>query len=138
MNLIIYYGNSKDILNIVEKYKKDYNASIYEIETINPVGFFTKLKNEMVSIKRCPLNIGEFDNIILISELWYDKVPSPVIRFLEQMTGRIKNIMYVLYNKNKDDKPKEFDKMDKILNLRRLKSFFVTLDKKEIRVRVYQ
>ena len=138
MNLIIYYGNSRDILNIVAKYKKDYNASVYEIETIAPVGFFAKLKNERVSIKRCPLNIEEFSNIILISELWHDKVPSPVIRFLEQATGRIRNITYVLYNNNKDDKPLEFDKMDKILNLRRLKSFFVTLDKKEIRVRVYQ
>lgn len=138
MNLVIYYGRSKDILNIVSKFKKDYNASLYEIETLTPVNFITKLKNESVSIKRCPLNLGEFDNIVLVSELWHDKVPNPVIRFLEQMAGRIKNITYVLYNNNKEDKPLEFDKMDKILNLRRSKSFFVTLYKKEIHVRVYQ
>ena len=31
-----------------------------------------------------------------------------------------------------------FDEMDKILNLRRDKSYFITLSKKEINVRVYQ
>ena len=138
MNLIVYYGRDKNILNIVSKFKKDYNAQTYEIETINQVSFMTKLKNERVSIKRCNLNLLEFDEIVLITSLWRDKVPSPVIRFLEQSTGRIKKITYVVYNNNKEDKPKEFDKMDKILNLRRFKSYFVTLYKKEMHVRVYQ
>ena len=138
MNLVVYYDNSKDILQIVEKFRKDYNASVYKIETLDNVNFFTKLKNEKVSIKRCNLNLLKFDNIILISSLWHNELPSPIIRFLEQSAGKVKNITYVLYNKNKDDKPSEFDKMDKILNLRRNKSYFVTLNKKEINVRVYQ
>jgi len=138
MNLVVYYGKTKDILNIVSKFKKENDASLYEIETTTPVSFITKFKNERVSIKRCNLNLSAYDNIILVSGLWHDVVPSPVIRFLEQSTGRIKKITYVLYNNNREDKPLEFDKMDRILNLRRYKSFFVTLYKKEIHVRVYQ
>ena len=100
MNLVVYYDNSKDILQIVEKFRKDYNASVYKIETIDKVTFFTKLKNEKVSIKRCNLNLLKFDNIILISSLWHNELPSPIIRFLEQSAGKVKNITYVLYNKN--------------------------------------
>lgn len=55
-----------------------------------------KLKGENVSIKRCNLNLLSYQNIILISPLWFDKVPIPVIRFLEQATGHINNIIYVL------------------------------------------
>ena len=33
MNLIVYYNDNKDILQIVEKYRKEYNASVYKIET---------------------------------------------------------------------------------------------------------
>ena len=138
MNLVIYYDKSKIIKNIALKYQQEYNASLYEIEVNDNVNFFTKLQNKNVSIKRCNLNLSNYNNIILVSPLWFNKVPSPVIRFLEQSTGIIKNITYVLYNYNKDDKPKEFDKMDKILNLRRNRSYFVTVDKKEIHVRVYQ
>lgn len=138
MNLIVYFGDDKNILNIVEKFRKEYNAEVYKIETTSPISFFTKLKNETVSIKRCNLNLFQYNEIILISLLWHNQIPSPVIRFLEQSTGLIKRVTYVLYNNNKDDKPKEFDKMDRILNLRRNKSYFVTLNKKEINVRVYQ
>ena len=138
MNLVVYYSKSKDILKIVNKYKKEYNASTYEIETTSSVNLITKYKNEKVSIKRCNINLLNYENIILISPLWFNKVPSPVIRFLEQSTGHINNIIYVLYNKNKEDKASEFDYMDKIINKRRLRSYFVTLNKKDINVRVYQ
>lgn len=138
MNLIVYFGHNKDILKIVSKFKKDYEASIYEIETITPITFFTKYKNQNIEIKRCNLNLNVYDTVIIVSEMWRDEVPSPVIRFLEQSTGKIKKSIYILYNNNKEDKPKEFDKMDKILNLKRIKSFFVTLNKKDIHVRVYQ
>ena len=138
MNLIVYFERNKDILNIVNKYKDEYQANIYEIETTSSIGFFTKLKNEDIGIKRCNLNLKEYENIILITGLWHNQLPTPVRKFLEQSTGRIKNITYILYNKNKEDKPKIFDEMDKILNLRRNKSFFVELFKKEIIVRVYQ
>ncbi len=138
MNLLVYYDNSKSILNIVEKYRKEINSQVYEIETINKVGFIAKIKNNDIPIKRCNLNLMKFDSIILVTPLWNNKIPSPVKRFLEQSTGRIKNIEYVVYNYNKEDKPSVFDEMDKILNLRRNKSYFVTLNKKEINVRVYQ
>lgn len=138
MNLVVYFDNNKSILNIVEKFRIDYNAEVYKIETLSKINFITKLKNEVVPIKRCNLNLINYDNIILVSSLWHNEIPSPVKRFLEQSAGRIKNIIYVLYNNNKDDKPNEFDKMDKILNLRRKKSYFVTLNKKEINIRVYQ
>ena len=138
MNLIVFYSRDKDILRIVSQYKKEYNANVYEIETSSSVNFLTKFTNSSVTIKRCNLNLKNYDNIILISPLWYDKVPSPVIRFLEQVAGNINNIIYVLYNNNRKDKQKEFDKMDKILNLRRYKAYFVSLDRKEIHVRVYQ
>ncbi|MBQ8892662.1 MAG: hypothetical protein IJ068_07365 [Bacilli bacterium] len=138
MTLIIYFDKCRDILNIVSKYQKEEEASVYQIETIEPVSFLAKLKNETVNIKKCNLNLLNYDKIILISSLWHNEVPSPVIRFLEQSTGKIRNITYVLYNKNGEDKPDEFDKMDRILNLRRNKSFFVTLNKKTINVRVYQ
>ena len=138
MNLVVYLENNKSILNIVEKFRKDYNAEVYKIETLDSINFFTKLKNKSVAIKRCNLNLLKYENIILVSSLWHNEVPSPVKRFLEQTTGKIKNIIYVLYNNNKDDKPGEFDKMDRILNLRRKKSYFVTLNKNEINVRVYQ
>ena len=138
MNLVVYYSKDKDVLKIVSKYQKDYNASVYEIETIENINFLTKLTNKRINIKKCPFNLLKFENIILISPLWFNKVPNPVIRFLEQATGHINNIIYVLYNNNKEDKPSEFDKVDKILNLRRDKSYFVKLNKKEINVRVYQ
>lgn len=138
MNLIVYYEKNKDILNIVSKFKNDYSADTYEIQTLNSVGFIDKLKNNRLPIKRCNLNLLNYENVILITSLWHNVVPSPVIRFLEQSTGRIKKITYVLYNGNKEDKPREFEKMDKILNLRRDKSYFVSLNKKEITVRVYQ
>ena len=138
MNLIVYYGRDKNILRIVSQYKKEYQANVYEIETSSNVNLLTKFTNSNVPIKKCHLNLKSFQNIILISPLWFNKVPSPVIRFLEQATGHINNIIYVLYNNNKEDKQKEFDKMDKILNLRRDKSYFVSLDRKEIHVRVYQ
>ena len=138
MTLIVYFEKSREILNIVAKYQKDFSAEVYKIETTSPIGFMTKLKNQMVDIKRCNLNLQGYDNIILISSLWHNEVPTPIIRFLEQSTGRIRNITYVLYNHNKEDKPDEFDKMDRILNLKRNKSFFVTINKKEINVRVYQ
>ena len=137
-NLIVYYSKNKDILKIVNKFIDLYNATTYEIETIEKVSFMQKLKGENVSIKRCNLNLLSYQNIILISPLWFDKVPIPVIRFLEQATGHINNIIYVLYNNNKEDHAKEFDKMDKILNLRRDKSYFVSINKKDIHVRVYQ
>lgn len=137
-NLVVFYDKNKDILKIVSKYKEMYQASVYEIETTSNVNIFTKLKGENVSIKRCPLNIKNYENIILISSLWFNKIPTPVIRFLEQIAGNINNIIYVLYNENKKDVPEEFDKMDKIINLRRDKSYFVSMDKKEIHVRVYQ
>lgn len=138
MNLIVYFSRDKNIRNIVMKYKDEYQASTYEIEPVESINFITKWKNAKVNIKRCNLNLMSFDNIILVSPLWRDKVPSPVIRFLEQSTGKVKNIIYILYNNNRDDQPKEFDKMDKILNLRRDKSYFVTLSKKDIKIRVYQ
>ena len=138
MNLLVYFDSNKDILQIIDKFRKDYSAEIYKIETIDKISFMTKLKNNSVSIKKCNLNLTKYDNIILISSLWHNEVPSPVIRFLEQSVGKIKNIVYVLYNNNKDDKPDCFNKMDRILNLKRIKSYFVTLDKKNIRVRVYQ
>lgn len=137
-NLIVYYSKNKDILKIVNKFIDLYNATTYEIETLEKVSFMQKLKGENVSIKRCNLNLLSYQNIILISPLWFDKVPTPVIRFLEQATGHINNIIYVLYNNNKEDHAKEFDKMDKILNLRRSKSYFVSINKKDIHVRVYQ
>lgn len=137
-NLIVYYSKNKDILKIVKKFIDLYNATTYEIETLEKVSFMQKLKGENVSIKRCNLNLLSYQNIILISPLWFDKVPTPVIRFLEQATGHINNIIYVLYNNNKEDHAKEFDKMDKILNLRRDKSYFVSINKKDIHVRVYQ
>lgn len=137
-NLIVYYSKNKDILKIVNKFIDLYNATTYEIETLEKVSFMQKLKGENVSIKRCNLNLLSYQNIILISPLWFDKVPIPVIRFLEQATGHINNIIYVLYNNNKEDHAKEFDKMDKILNLRRDKSYFVSINKKDIHVRVYQ
>ena len=137
-NLIVYYSKNKDILKIVNKFIDLYNATTYEIETLEKVSFMQKLKGENVSIKRCNLNLLSYQNIILISPLWFDKVPIPVIRFLEQATGHINNIIYVLYNNNKEDHAKEFDKMDKILNLRRSKSYFVSINKKDIHVRVYQ
>lgn len=141
-NLIVYYGSDKNILKIVGKYKEMYNASVYKIKTLNNVSFIDKLKSsyngKVIEIERCNLNLLNYQNIILISPLWYDKVPSPVTRFLEIEAGRINNIIYLLYNENKDDKPKEFDKMDKILNLRRDKSYFVTVNKNDIHVRVYQ
>ena len=137
-NLIVYYSKNKDILKIVKKFIDLYNATTYEIETLEKVSFMQKLKGENVSIKRCNLNLLNYQNIILISPLWFDKVPTPVIRFLEQATGHINNIIYVLYNNNKEDHAKEFDKMDKILNLRRSKSYFVSINKKDIHVRVYQ
>ncbi len=138
MNLIIYFSHEKDILRIVSRYKEDYQADLYEIEVSSSVNFLTKLTNQKVNVKRCNLNLKKYQNIILISPLWFNKVPGPVIRFLEQIVGNVNNIIYVLYNKNKEDREIEFDKMDKILNLRRDKSYFVSLDKKEIRVRVYQ
>ena len=137
-NLIVYYSKNKDILKIVNKFIDLYNATTYEIETLEKVSFIKKLKGENVNIKRCNLNLLNYQNIILISPLWFDKVPTPVIRFLEQATGHINNIIYVLYNNNKEDHAKEFDKMDKILNLRRDKSYFVSINKKDIHVRVYQ
>ena len=139
-NLVVFYGQSKDIKKIVSKYKATYQASSFEIETENKLGFFERLSNNKnaVHLKKSSINLAHYDNIILISSLWYDKVPAPVLRFLEQQTGKIHNIIYILYNKNRDDKQSEFDKMDKILNLRREKAFFVTLDKKDIHVRVYQ
>ena len=137
-NLIVYYSKNKDILKIVNKFIDLYNATTYEIETIEKVSFMQKLKGENVSIKRCNLNLLSYQNIILISPLWFDKVPTPVIRFLEQATGHINNIIYVLYNNNKEDHAEEFTKMDKILNLRRDKSYFVSIKKKDIHVRVYQ
>ena len=137
-NLIVYYSKNKDILKIVKKFIDLYNATTYEIETLEKVSFMQKLKGENVSIKRCNLNLLSYQNIILISPLWFDKVPTPVIRFLEQATGHINNIIYVLYNNNKEDHAKEFDKMDKINNLRSDKSYFVSINKKDIHVRVYQ
>ena len=138
MNLIIYYSKEKDILKIVSQYKNTYNADTYEIETSNDVNFMTKFTNSNVPIKKCNINLKQYDNIILISPLWFNKVPSPVIRFLEQATGHINNIIYVLYNYNKNDQPKEFTKMDKILNMRRAKAYFVRINKKEINFRNYQ
>ena len=139
-NLVIFYDKNNDIITLVNNYKKEYQASVYQIETENKYGFFDKFSNDKskVKLKRCNLDLKRYSNIILITNLWHDQVPAPVLRFLEQQTGNINNIIYILYNKNKDDKPSEFEKMDRILNLRRDKSYFVTLDKKNINVRVYQ
>ena len=140
-NLVIFFSRNKEILKIVSKYKEIYNASVYEIETTNNINFFNKLTSTFLSnsinIKKCNLNLSNYQNIILISPLWFNKIPSPVIRFLEMQTGKINNIIYILFS-NSLDNPSEFDKMDKILNLRRDKSYFVSLDKNDIHVRVYQ
>ena len=137
MNLIIFFDGNNDIRNVVGKYKQELNAEVYRIEPTEYIGFFEKLKNKPINIKRCNLNLLNYNNILIISPLWHNKIPSPVIRFLEQSTGRIKNVSYVLYNYNKEDHPEEFDKMDRILNLRREKSYFVNVNRKEINVRVY-
>ena len=138
MNLIIFYDHSKDILDIVNKYRKVYNATIYDIKTLESIGLKEKIFNTKVNVARCNLNLLNYETIILISPLWFNKIPSPVIKFLEESTGKINNIIYLLYNYNKKDCPKEFEKLDKILNLRRNRSYFVSLAKKEIHVRVYQ
>ena len=138
MNLIIFYDHSKDILSIVNKYRKAYNASVYEIKPTSSTSFFDKVLNNPKNVLRCNLNLLDYQTIILIIPLWFGKVPSPVVKFLEEQTGKINDIIYLFYNNNKGDKPKEFDKVDRILNLRRSKSYFVTLNKKEIHVRVYQ
>ncbi len=139
-NLVVFYGKNKEIRRIVARYQELYRANSFEIETVNSYGFFDKLSNDInsVQLKRSNINLANYENIILVSSLWHDKIPAPILRFLEQQTGKIRNIIYVLYNKNRDDKQEEFDKMDKILNLRRDKSYFVTLDRKDIHVRVYQ
>lgn len=142
-NLVVFYGKSRDIENIVAKYQEIYLANKYEIRSVNnDRGFvncflYTFFNKKMV-IERCNLNINNYERIIIISELWFNKIPAPVIRFLEQSTGKIQKVVYVLYNDNKKDYPKEFDKMDKILNLRRENSYFVSLNKKNVNVRVYQ
>ncbi len=138
MNLIIFYDHSKDILDIVNKYRKVYNASTYEIKTLERISLKEKIFNTKVNVDRCNLNLLNYETIILISPLWFNKIPAPVIKFLEESTGKINNIIYLLYNYNKKDYPKEFEKLDRILNLRREKSYFVSLSKKEIHVRVYQ
>ncbi len=138
MNLIIFYDHSKDILDIVSKYRKVYNASTYEIKTLESIGLKEKIFNTKVNVDRCNLNLLNYETIILISPLWFNKIPAPVIKFLEESTGKINNIIYLLYNYNKKDCPEEFEKLDRILNLRREKSYFVSLSKKEIHVRVYQ
>lgn len=138
MNLIIFYDHSKDILDIVNKYRKVYNASVYEIKTFESISLKEKIFNTKVNVDRCNLNLLNYETIILISPLWFNKIPSPVIKFLEESTGKINNIIYLLYNYNKKDCPEEFEKLDRILNLRREKSYFVSLSKKEIHVRVYQ
>ncbi len=141
-NLVLFYGNNKNIKKIVAKYREMFKASSYSIETTEKVSIIKKFKsvysNLYIPVKRCTLNLANYETIILVSELWYDQIPSPVLRFLEQQTGKIHNIIYVLYNNNKEDKQKEFDKMDNILNLRRMKAYFVTVTKKDIHVRVYQ
>ena len=139
-NLVIFYDKTKDILRIVANYRKTYQANAIEIKTTNNYGFFDKLSNDKskVKLKKININLKNYDNIILITNLWHNEVPSPVIRFLEQQTGNINNIVYVLYNKNREDRPNEFDKMDNVLNLRREKAYFVTLSRKDIHVRVYQ
>ena len=43
MNLIIFYDHSKDILDIVNKYRKVYNATIYEIKTLESIGLKEKI-----------------------------------------------------------------------------------------------
>jgi len=138
LNLIVYYGREKDILKIVYKYQKDYEATVYEIKTLKEVSLINKLTNSNINIQRCNLNLMNYERVIVISSLWFNKVPLPVIRFLEQSIGRINKVVYVLYNKNKADKPMEFNKMDKILNIHREKSYFVNLTKDRINFRVYQ
>ena len=71
-NLIVYYSKNKDILKIVNKFIDLYNATTYEIETLEKVSFMQKLKGENVSIKRCNLNLLSYQNIILISPLWFE------------------------------------------------------------------
>ncbi len=139
-NLIIFYDKNRNISRIVANYRKEYQARVFEILTENTYSFFDKISNDKskVRLRNYSINLSNYDNVILITNLWHDQVPAPVLRFLEQQTGKIKNIIYVLYNKNKDDKPALFDEMDKILNLRRSKSYFVTLAKNDIHVRVYQ
>ena len=138
LNLVVYYGRDKDILKIVYKYKNEYAADVYQIKTLKDVTLMNKLTNSNINIQRCNLNLKNYERIILISPLWFNKVPLPVIRFLEQGIGRINKIVYILYNKNKADKPMEFNKMDRILNLHREKSYFVKLTKDSINIRVYQ
>ena len=137
-NLVVFFGKSKKVQMIVSKYQEMYNAKTYEIETIKKVGFMDKFTNNKIEIHRCNLNLANFERVILVSEMWHDKVPFPVLRFLEHQTGKINHIIYVLFNKNRDDRPEEFDKMDKVLNLRRDNSYFVTFNKKDIHERVYQ
>ncbi len=139
-NLVVFYGQSKEIKKIVARYREIYQARVFEIETENFYGFFEKLSNDKnsVHLKKSNINLANYNTIILVSSLWHDKVPAPVLRFLEQQTGKIRSIIYVLYNKNREDRQEEFDKMDKILNLRRDKSYFVSINGKDIHVRVYQ
>jgi len=137
-NLIVFFSKNKDILKIVSKYKELYKADIYEIETLEKINILDKLLSTNINIKRCDINLNSYNNIILISPLWFNKVPNPVIKFLNQQTGKINNISYILYNNNHKDYPKEFNKLDKILNLRRDKSYFVNVVKDNIKVRVYQ
>lgn len=142
-NLVVFYDKNKDILRIVNKYSEMYKANVYEIKTVSDdksfkVRFSSTYFGNKIGIRRCNLDLKKFDNIIIISSLWFNKLPSPVISFLEQATGKVNNVIYILYNNNKDDCPKEFDKMDKILNMRRDKSYFVSLNKTDMHVRVYQ
>ena len=122
----------KEILNyvILSELGKGGMGTVYLAQNKN-------MENDKVAIKRCNLNLAAYNSVIIITSLWYKKIPSPILRFLEQSTGRIKNVSYVLFNNNKEDHPELFDKMDRILNLRRGKSYFVSLEKKEMHLRVY-
>ena len=142
-NLIVFYGE-KEILPIVKKYQNMYQSHIYQIKVKNSQdkGFINRFKitylNEKIAVERCPFDLLKYDNIIVISTLWFNELPKPLIKFLEQQAGRIKKVSYVLYNNNKKDREQEFQKMDRILNLRRDKSYFVSITKEDIHVRVYQ
>ena len=107
--LVVFYSRRGIARRIANDYHSYKNADVIDLRVKrNYQGSFGYLKSRSDSIKKYlpeledyDTNLDKYDKVIIIGSIWSNSICNPILSFLSQNKGKLKNIEYILINKNK-------------------------------------
>ncbi len=93
-SVVVYYSNTGNNRYLAEKAAKNMHCDIVKIEPRLNVFLFL-LFGMNPGIKTIPVNLSEYDKVILVGPIWMGKFISPLRSFVKKY-GRSINKMYFL------------------------------------------